>query len=49
MTKNEPVIHYKRYDKNNKLKSIIQYIEKDEKHDKCLVQKWLIGFILNYH
>ena len=43
MTKNEPVIHYKRYDKNNKLKSIIQYIEKDEKHDKCLVPKWLIG------
>jgi hypothetical protein len=43
MAKVKPVICYIKYDKNNNLKSIIQYIEKDEKHDKYLLPKWLIG------
>jgi hypothetical protein len=43
MAKNKPVVFLKKYDQNNKLKSIFQYIEKDEKHGKCLVPKWLVG------
>jgi hypothetical protein len=43
MAKNKPVIFYVNFDENNKLKSIIQYIENIEKHDKCLVPKWLVG------
>ena len=43
MAKNEPVTFYENFDENNNLKSIIQYIDKEEKRDKCLVPKWLVG------
>jgi len=43
MTKKEPVIFYENFDENNNLKSVIQYIDKEEKSDKCLVPKWLVG------
>ena len=42
-TKKEPIVYYKNYDENGELKSVVQYIDKDLKHDECLVPKWLIG------